>query len=44
MAAHILGTIVAYTVYIKLSSLGDGYAAKDFVDSLGEINDGSFGE
>ena len=30
MAAHILGTIVAYTVYIKLSSLGDGYAPKDF--------------
>ena len=30
MAAHILGTIVAYTVYIKVSSLGDGYAAKDF--------------
>ena len=30
MAAHILGTIVAYTVYINLSSLGDGYAAKDF--------------
>ena len=30
MAAHILGTIVAYTVYIQFSSLGDGYAAKDF--------------
>jgi hypothetical protein len=30
MVAHILGTIVAYTVYIKLSSLGDGYAPKDF--------------
>ncbi len=30
MAAHILGTIVAYTVYIKLSSLGDGYAPEDF--------------
>ncbi len=31
MAAHILGTIVAYTVYIRLSSLGDGYAPRDFV-------------
>ncbi len=31
MAAHILGTIVAYTVYIKLSGLGDGYAPEDFV-------------
>ena len=30
MAAHILGTIVAYTVYIKLSSLGDGYDPKNF--------------
>ncbi|MDB4078050.1 hypothetical protein N9509_01380 [Amylibacter sp.] len=30
MAAHILGTIVAYTIYIKLSSLGDGYAPGDF--------------
>ena len=30
MAAHILGTIVAYAVYIRFTSLGDGYAAKDF--------------
>tara|TARA_B110000977_G_scaffold200799_1_gene292658 strand:- start:2225 stop:3307 length:1083 start_codon:yes stop_codon:yes gene_type:complete len=39
MAAHILGTIVAYTVYIKLSSLGDGYAAKDFQGFNGNIHD-----
>ena len=31
MAAHTLGTIVAYKVYINLSSLGDGYASKDFL-------------
>ena len=31
MIAHILGTVVAYTVYIKLSSLGDGYLPTDFV-------------
>ena len=31
MLTHILGNIVAYTVYIKLASgLGDGYAASDF--------------
>ena len=30
MAAHILGTIIAYTVYVKLSSLGDGYLQKDY--------------
>ena len=30
MAAHILGTIVAYTFYIKVSSLGDGYSPKTF--------------
>jgi hypothetical protein len=39
MAAHILGTIVAYTVYIKLSSLGDGYAAKDFQGFNGNSQD-----
>ena len=38
MAAHILGTIVAYTVYIKLSSLGDGYAPKDFAGFDGGDN------
>ena len=30
MAAHLIGTIFAYTVYINLSSLGDGYAPEDF--------------
>ena len=40
MAAHILGTIVAYTVYIKLSSLGDGYAPEDFVWLAGEDSHG----
>ena len=36
MAAHILGTLVAYTVYIKLSSLGDGYSPEDFQGFDGE--------
>ena len=31
MAAHILGTIVAYTVYVQFSSLGDGYRPEDFL-------------
>ena len=39
MAAHILGTIVAYTIYIKVSSLGDGYAAKDFHGFNGNSQD-----
>ena len=30
MASHVLGTIVAYTIYKKLSSLGDGYAPENF--------------
>lgn len=30
VGVHILGTVVAYTFYIKVSSLGDGYAPKDF--------------
>lgn len=34
MAAHIFGTIVAYTVYVKLSSLGDGYAPEDFANTV----------
>ena len=34
MAAHILGSIVAYTVYINLSSLGDGYSPEGFLPNL----------
>lgn len=30
MAAHLFGTIFAYTVYINLSSLGDGYNPESF--------------
>ena len=37
MAVHIVGTIVAYTVYIKLSSLGDGYAPNDFQGFNGDF-------
>ena len=37
MVAHILGTIIAYTVYINLSSLGDGYAPGDFQGFDGEF-------
>jgi len=39
MAAHILGTIIAYMVYIKLSSLGDGYAPEDFQGFNGNAKD-----
>ena len=41
MVAHILGTIIAYTVYINLSSLGDGYAPEDFQGLLA-TDDGEF--
>ena len=34
MIVHILGTIVAYTIYVKLSSLGDGYLPKDYIQAL----------
>ncbi|MDB4797224.1 hypothetical protein OAG94_01530 [bacterium] len=37
IVAHILGTIIAYTVYIKLSSLGDGYTPEDFGGFYGEF-------
>ena len=30
LMSHFLGTIFAYTVYIKISSLGDGYLPEDF--------------
>jgi hypothetical protein len=39
MAIHILGTIFAYKVYIKLSSLGDGYLPTSF---SGWYHDGVF--
>lgn len=31
MAAHLFGTFFAYTIYINLSSLGDGYLPESFV-------------
>ena len=31
MAAHIIGTIIAYTVYVQFAPLGDGYSPKNFV-------------
>ena len=37
MVSHILGTIIAYTVYIKLSSLGDGYLPEDFKGFNGSV-------
>ena len=37
MVAHTLGTIVAYTVYINLSSLGDGFLPEDFQGFDGEF-------
>ena len=40
MAAHILGTVVAYTIYIKVSSLGDGYSEKDFAAHINLYSDG----
>ena len=30
MVAHVLGTLFAYTVYIKFSTLGDGYQVEHF--------------
>ena len=33
MIIHLIGTIVAYAVYIKLSSLGDGYLVEDYYPS-----------
>ena len=41
MVAHVLGTLVAYTVYIKFSSLGDGYHPKDF-ESIRGLFDNQF--
>ncbi len=39
MAVHILGTIVAYTIYVNLASgLGDGYAPVNFTGFNGEFN------
>ncbi len=38
MAAHMVGTIVAYTFYVKVSSLGDGYAPKDFAAHIEMYN------
>jgi hypothetical protein len=38
IAAHIFGTIFAYTVYIKLASLGDGYLPENFQGFHGEIS------
>jgi len=34
MIVHILGTIFAITVYAKLSSLGDGYLPKDYIQAI----------
>ena len=34
MVIHLLGTIVAYTVYIKLASLGDGYLPENFIEAI----------
>ena len=38
MVAHLLGTIFAYTVYIKLSSLGDGYRPEGFEGFTDTLN------
>ena len=34
MAVHIIGTIVAYGIYDKLASLGDGYLPKDYLQAV----------
>ena len=34
MIAHFLGTIIAYTVYIKIASLGDGYLPESFPEAM----------
>lgn len=38
IAAHIFGTIFAYTVYIKIASLGDGYLPENFHGFHDEIS------
>ena len=37
MAVHFIGTIVAYAIYAKLASLGDGYLPKDYLQAV-ELN------
>lgn len=39
MAAHILGTFVAYTIYINVSSLGDGYNVSQFSEFNGSFRE-----
>ena len=34
MTVHLLGTIVAYLVYVKLASLGDGYLPENFPEAI----------
>jgi len=40
MIVHILGTIAAYTVYVKLASLGDGYLPKDYIQAIPKYGEG----
>ena len=40
MVAHVLGTLFAYTVYINVSSLGDGYRPEAFESTRALYTDG----
>ena len=39
VAAHILGTLFAYLVYIRFTTLGDGYLPEAFAEYLANDND-----
>ena len=41
IAAHVFGTLIAYTVYIKFSSLGDGYLPESY-EAVRELYEGRF--
>ncbi len=38
MVAHLIGTIFAYTVYLKFTSLGDGYLPQNFAGFNGDFD------
>ena len=41
MAAHVFGTLIAYTVYIKVASLGDGFLPESY-QGVKELYDSNF--
>ncbi len=41
ITAHVFGTLIAYTVYINFTTLGDGYRPEEY-QSIKELYDGEF--